>query len=179
MVKRRLLLIPAVLYFVFILYALFSGFQPGIDIWSNFQAFLIQVAKLLPFVFILIGLFEVWVKKETIEKHLGEESGFISFVWAILLAGTTVGGLYVALPVAHSLYLKGARTSVVLTYISAGAICRVPMTLFEAGFLGWRFTMIRLIVSIPLLVVSSVLLGKYLDKNGYVFPVLDRNVLND
>lgn len=166
--------IPAVVYFLFILYAVFNDFQPGVEIWRNFRVFMIQIVKLLPFVFILIGLFEVWVKRETIEKHLGENSGFISFIWGILLAGTTVGGLYVALPVAHSLYLKGARTSVVLTYISAGAICRVPMTLFEAGFLGWKFTLIRLTVSIPLVIISSVLLGRYLDRHEYVFPTLDR-----
>ncbi|MBC8428806.1 MAG: permease [FCB group bacterium] len=173
--KKFLTLIPALSYSFFILYSVFNDFQPGIAIWENFETFLIQIAKLLPFVFILIGLFEVWVKRETIDKHLGENSGFMSFVWGIMLAGTTVGGLYVALPVAHSLYLKGARTSVVLTYISAGAIFRVPMTLFEAGFLGWKFTIIRLAVSLPLVIISSVLLGKYLDKNDYVFPTLNRS----
>lgn len=123
--------------------------------------------KILPCAFILIGLFEVWVKRETVEKHFGEESGLKGYLWAVLLAGTTVGGLYVAFPVAYSLHSKGARLSVIFTYLGAAAICRVPMTIFEASFLGIKFTAIRLFVSLPLVILSSILLEDYLKKTGY------------
>ncbi len=123
--------------------------------------------KILPFAFILIGLFEVWVKKETVEKHLGKGSGVLGYIWAVILAGTTVGGLYVAFPVAYSLYRKGAHLGVVFTYVGASAICRVPMTIFEASFLGIKFSLVRLFVSIPLVVISSAILGAYLEKRGY------------
>ena len=85
----------------------------------------------------------------------------------ILLAGTTVGGLYVAFPVAHSLYKKGAGLSVIFTYIGAAAICRIPMTIFEASFLGIKFTLIRWLVSLPLIIVASMMFGNYLSKRGY------------
>jgi len=112
-------------------------------------------------------LFEVWVKKEKVEKHLGRESGFIAYIWVILLAGTTVGGLYVAFPVAYSLYHKGAKLSVVFTYVGAAAICRIPIVIFEASFMGIKFSLIRLFVSIPLVIVSSIWLGNYLGKRNY------------
>ena len=73
----------------------------------------------------------------------------------------------VAFPVAYSLYSKGARLSVIFTYIGAAAICRVPMTIFEASFLGIKFTAIRLLVALPLVVVSSIVLGGYLRKRNY------------
>jgi len=123
--------------------------------------------KILPCAFILIGLFEVWVKRETVEKHFGEESGIRGYIWGILLAGTTVGGLYVAFPVAYSLYSKGAKLSVIFTYLGASAICRIPMAIFEASFLGIKFTAIRLLVSLPLVIVASILLGNYLTKRNY------------
>ncbi len=123
--------------------------------------------KILPCAFILIGLFEVWVRRETVEKHLGERSGIRGYIWAVLLAGTTVGGLYVAFPVAYSLYGKGAKLSVIFTYLGAAAICRVPMTIFEASFMGIKFTTIRLLVSLPLVIVTSILLGDYLTKRNY------------
>ena len=123
--------------------------------------------KILPCAFILIGLFEVWVKRGTVEKHLGKESGIRGYLWGVLLAGTTVGGVYVAFPVAYSLYRKGARLSVIFTYIGASALCRIPMSIFEASFLGIKFTLIRLFVSLPLVIVSSMLLGKYLSKRSY------------
>jgi uncharacterized membrane protein YraQ (UPF0718 family) len=168
-VKRSTLIRTAVIssYAVFIALSWILGFDPGREISRNFAFFSLDMLKILPCAFVLIGLFEVWVKKETVEKHLGEESGIRGYVWGILLAGTTVGGLYVAFPVAYSLYTKGAKLSVIFTYIGASAICRVPMTIFEASFLGIKFTAIRLLVSVPLVVITSILLGGYLLKRNY------------
>jgi len=154
-------------YILFLIVSFMSGFNPGKEIGHNFASFSIDMLEILPGAFILIGLFEVWVRKETIEKHFGEESGVRGFIWAVLLAGTTVGGLYVAFPVAYSLYRKGAKLSVIFTYVGAAAICRVPMAIFEASFLGIKFTAIRLLVSIPLVIVTSILLGDYLKKRNY------------
>jgi uncharacterized membrane protein YraQ (UPF0718 family) len=155
------------IYFIFILSSFVTGFKPGKQIGSNFISFSIEMLKLLPCAFILIGLFEVWVKKESVEKHLGKDSRVLGYIWVILLAGTTVGGLYVAFPVAYSLYKKGAKFSIIFTYIGASAICRIPMTIFESSFMGIKFSLIRLIVSIPLVILSSVCLGNYLEKRNY------------
>ena len=57
--------------------------------------------------------------------------------------------------------------SIVFTYIGAAAICRVPMTLYEASFMGVKFTVIRLLVSLPLVIITSILLGNYLSKRNY------------
>ena len=154
-------------YILFLISSFVFGFNPGKEIGYNFLSFSVDMFKILPAAFILIGLFEVWVKKETVEKHLGEGSGIRGYVWAILLAGTTVGGLYVAFPVAYALYSKGAKLSVIFTYIGAAAICRVPMAIFEASFLGIKFTVIRLLVSLPLVVIASILLEYYLKKRNY------------
>lgn len=157
----------------FIAYALFLGFSflkdfgPGKKIGLNLGYFSLGMLKLLPIAFILIGLFEVWVKKETVEKYFGTKSGLRGHMGGILLAGTTVGGLYVAFPVAYTLYSKGADIGVLFTYIAASAICRVPMTIFEASFLGIKFSIIRLLISIPLVIFSSMLLGKYLTSRNY------------
>ena len=155
-------------YILFIVTSFFIfDYEPGIKIGYNFRSFSVDMLKILPGAFILIGLFEVWVKRETVEKHLGEESGIRGYIWAVLLAGTTVGGIYLAFPVAYALYSKGAKLSVIFTYIGASAICRVPMTIFEASFLGIKFTAIRLLVSLTLVIVTSILLGDYLTKRNY------------
>ena len=155
------------IYILFLVVSFILGYNPGKEIAFNFISFLIYMLKILPCAFILIGLFEVWVKKEVIEKHLGEESGIRGYAWVILLAGTIAGGLLVAFPVAYSLYNKGAKLSIVFTYVGAAAICRIPMTLYEASFMGVKFTAIRLLVSLPLVIVTSILLGNYLSKRNY------------
>ncbi len=156
-----------VLYFAFVLASFPAGFEPGQQIGKNFLSFSLELLKILPSAFVLIGLFEVWVKKEKVEKHLGKGSGMLSHVWVILLAGTTVGGMYVAFPVSYALFRKGAKLSVIFTYLGASAICRIPMIIFEASFMGIKFSVIRLLVSIPLVVLSSIWLGHYLEKRHY------------
>jgi len=154
-------------YIFFLIISFLFEFNPGKEIGYNFISFLLYMFKILPCAFILIGLFEVWVKREIIEKHLGEESGIKGYIWAILLAGTIAGGLLVAFPIAYSMYNKGAKLSVIFTYMGATAICRVPMTMFEASFMGIKFTVIRLLVSLPLVIITSILLGNYLSKRNY------------
>lgn len=154
-------------YTMFLLISRVIDFSPGEEIGANFISFVLTMLRILPCAFILIGLFEVWIKRETVERHFGERSGIKGYIWALLLAGTTVGGLYVAFPVAYSLYTKGARLSVIFTLISSAAICRIPMTVFEASFLGIKFSLIRLLVSLPLVIIIATLLGNYLERQGY------------
>ena len=166
--KNKLIKTGAVLlYVIFVTLSFIFGYNPGKQIGRNFASFTMEMIKLLPFVFILIGLFDVWVKKEFIEKHLGKNSNPLSYLWAILLAGPIAGGLIAAFPVAYSLFQKGAKMSVIFTFISAAAVCRIPMTLFEASFLGIKFTLVRLLVSLPLVIISSILVGNFLEKKDY------------
>ncbi len=153
------------MFLMFLLISLVFNFTPGIKIGGNFYEFVISMLKVLLFAFILIGLFEVWVKKETVERYFGNASGYKGYIWAIILSSTTVGGAYVAFPVAYSLYSKGAKLSIVLTYIGAAALTRIPMTIFEASFLGIKFSVIRLLVSIPLVILSSIVIGNSFEHN--------------
>ncbi len=158
------------LFAIFVLVSLAVGFAPGEEIGGHFMSFFIQMLKILPCVFVIIGLFEVWVKTETVERHMGHGSGLRSYVWAFLLAGGTVGGLHVGLPVADALYRKRARLGVVIAFLSFAGISRIPMTLFEASFLGWRFTAVRFAVSLPLVLVTSAAIGRWFERSGYELP---------
>ncbi len=155
------------IYFLFIAISFVFNYSVGEMIGENFVTFALSMLKIVPIAFILIGLFEVWIKRETIEKHLGDNSSWRGYFWGILLAGTTVGGLYVAFPIAAVLYKKGAKLSVVFTYVGASAVCRIPMMVFEASFLGIKFTLLRLLVSVPLIIISSIIMGNVLTKSNY------------
>lgn len=169
MKTKRLIIsmIFVVLFSIFVYISHQINFVPGQEISKNALDFLSNIIKVFPGVFILIGLFEVWIKASTIEKHFGKESGIKGYIMAIILASTTIGGLFVSFPVAYSLYHKGAKLSAIFTYISASAVCRVPMTIFEISFIGVKFTLVRFFVSLPLIVISSKLLGDHLEKHNY------------
>lgn len=166
-------------YLFFLAFILFLGgsfmlqFEPGMKMGQNFYLFAKDMVLILPPAFVLIGLFDVWTKREVIEKHFGKAAGIRGYLWSILLAATTVGGTFVAFPVAHALYQKGARYSMILTYISAASLVMIPMSIMEATILGIRFTAVRLLVSLPLVIISSVLMEKLLLKTAYQLPNLE------
>jgi hypothetical protein len=68
-------------YLLFVIVSFVCGFNPGKEIGRNFVSFSIDMLKLLPCAFILIGLFEVWVKRETVEKHFGVLSSCVFPLW--------------------------------------------------------------------------------------------------
>lgn len=171
--NKKLMLVLLGLYAVFIGCSYIFDIDSGTKIGNNFAFFAVDMLKLFPPAFVLVGLFMVWIDRKTVEKYFGEASGVIGFIAAILLACTTLYPFVVVLPMAAALNKKGARLSIVLTYLGAAAICRIPMTIFEASFLGLKFSIIRYIVSLPLIVMSSVLIEKmvgkdYLTKNHLV-----------
>ena len=54
-----------ILYLIFIGVSFYTDFALGKTIGGNFKSFLWEMITILPPIFMLIGLFEVWVKKAT------------------------------------------------------------------------------------------------------------------
>jgi len=148
-------------------------FEMGKNLGNNFYIFAKDMVLILPPAFILIGLFDVWASRESIEKSFGKHSGLMKYVYAIALAATTVGGTFVAFPVANSLYHKGAGYDSIITYVTAASLFMIPMSIMEASILGIKFTLLRLGLSIPLIILSANLLKYYFDKINYKLPKVE------
>ena len=108
-----------------------------------------QVLAIVPSVLILIGLFDAWVPKEAVERGLGPTSGLRGVLLAVLLGTGSAGPLYAAFPIGISLREKGARTANLVIFLGAWATIKVPMLMMESAFLGARFAMLRLAMTLP------------------------------
>ncbi len=126
--------------------------------WS----FLIELVEILPGVMILMGLFAVWVKNETVIKYLGHSSGNRGFALAFFLGMLPSGPLYVAFPMAASLLQKGARVANIIIFLSAWACIKIPQELVEMRFLGVRFMALRLGFTI----IMVLAMGLFIEKAG-------------
>ena len=142
-------------------------YKPGLRAGQEFGDVIIEMLKILPCAFILIALFEQWVERETVICHLGDGNRIRGYLWALLLGSMIVGGLYVAFPLAYTLHKKGASLKVIFSYLGFAGVCRVPMTLFEVSFMGFKFTLIRLAVAISLMLITGITLGSLLEKRDY------------
>ena len=172
--KRNRNYIYFFLFIAFIAGSFLLKYSPGIEMGNNFYLFAKDMVLILPPAFILIGLFDVWAKREVIEKHFGKSASFKGYIWSILLAATTVGGTFVAFPVANALYHKGARYSMIMTYVTSASLVMIPMSIMEAAILGPRFTAVRILVSLPLVILGSLIIEKLLVGMRYKMPEVQR-----
>jgi len=119
-----------------------------------------EMAGILPVMFILVGLFEVWVPRKSIERFLGREAGWKAVPWLILLATVQAGPLYGAFPVALGLARKGCSPRNVFIYLGAFSTLKIPLLTFEVGFLGWQFSLARVLLSLPAFIIVGVLVDR-------------------
>ena len=109
---------------------------------------LLDMLSVLPPIFILIGLLDSWVKRETMVKYMGKGSGIVGILLGFFIGSAAAGPLYGAFPVAEVLIKKGSKLSNVFIMIGAWSTTKIPLLLFEASSLGTKFTIIRLLLDI-------------------------------
>mgnify|MGYP000888751450 FL=1 len=124
----------------------------------------LEMLSILPPVFILLGLLDVWVKRETMIKYMGEKSGIIGVLLAFLLGSAAAGPLYAAFPVAAVLLKKGSKFSNVLIMIGAWSTTKIPLLLFEASSMGIKFMITRFILNIFGIAIIAYTVEKLLSK---------------
>lgn len=124
--------------------------------WKN----TLEMLSVIPPIFILLGLLDVWVQRETMVKYMGEKSGIIGAAIAFLIGSAAAGPLYAAFPVAGVLLKKGSKFSNVLIFIGAWSTTKIPLLLFEASAMGWRFMLTRFLLNIPVIVLIAYILEK-------------------
>lgn len=108
-----------------------------------------EMFMVLPPIFILLGLLDVWVPKDTMVKFMGEGSGIIGILISIFLGSAAAGPLYGAFPVAAIFMKKGVKLSNIFIFIGAWSTTKLPMFLFELTSLGSKFAFTRLAINIP------------------------------
>lgn len=108
----------------------------------------LEMLSVIPPIFLLLGLLDVWVEREIMIKFLGEESGIKGILIAFLLGSAAAGPLYAAFPIAGILLKKGSKFSNVLIFIGAWSTTKIPLLLFEVSSLGTRFALTRLAINL-------------------------------
>ena len=128
--------------------------QIGSQFWSMLQ--------IVPPIFLLIGLMDVWVPRETMIKLMGEKSGIVGLSIAFLFGTLAAGPLVAAFPVAMIMLKKGARYAYVIFFLSIWASAKLPIIFFQVSTLGLKFTIWSNVVLIAFYLVSSFVMEKLL-----------------
>jgi uncharacterized membrane protein YraQ (UPF0718 family) len=143
----RLLLTVGLIYLLSILFAYLLTFwrspekaRQGLKI-ARFS--LLRVMPLLAAVFLLIGLFEVYLPSVLIERWLGAASGLTALLCGGAAGAVAIGPPLAAFPLAGSLLHAGAWPPAVAAFIVSWISVGVVTLPFEASVFGARFALLR------------------------------------
>ncbi len=124
----------------------------------------IEMMLVIPPIFVLLGLLDVWVDRATMMKYTGKGSGLKGVLIAFLLGSAAAGPLYAAFPIAGVMLKKGSSLFNVFIFIGAWSTTKIPMLTFEAASLGLTFTLTRLALSIIGILIIAVTTEKALNQ---------------
>jgi len=120
----------------------------GTRIFQVSREYFVELLVILPAVMVILGLINVWISKDVVMKHLGEESGLKGAFFSMLLGTFPTGPLFVAFPIVAALRKKGASMGNIVVLLSAWACIKIPQELIELQFLGFKFMAARLFLTV-------------------------------
>ena len=126
------------------------GSKAAVTVLSSFKEML----------FILLGLLDIWVPRETMVRFMGEGSGLKGALLSFLLGSAAAGPLYVVFPIAAAFMRKGAKFTNILILIGAWSTTKIPMVLFELSAMGLKFGLTRLALNIPVILIITFVMGR-------------------
>ena len=124
-----------------------------------------EMILVIPPIFVLLGLLDIWVPRETMVKFMGEGSGIKGILLSIFLGSAAAGPLYGAFPVAAVFMKKGVKFTNILIFLGAWSTTKIPMFLFEVASLGAKFAVTRLLIDIPGIIIIAFVLSKLISKD--------------
>ena len=167
--------LPVLIGCIFVALAIFAPATAGRSAWVTWDYFK-EMALILPPVFILMGLMEVWVPKDKIRKWLGNGSGIRGGLISLVLGSLPTGPLYVAFPMTATLLRKGASLTNMVIFLGSWAALKIPQLMVEIKFLGVYFTGLRFVLTLAALVIMGLIIEAVLGRpsvTGWLPPETD------
>ena len=141
----RYRLLAVILLFNIVIFRL----QPaaGREIFFNSVAFTKKMLVILPPIFILLNLLDVWLPRDLMARYLGGKN--VAWHFAINGIGLYCGPHHGAFPIAATMLNKGATFMNAMVFLGSWSILKVSMVLYEISILGLKFGLTRLLINIP------------------------------
>lgn len=127
---------------------------------KNSGYYIKEMLIIMPVIFILTALLDMWVPKEKIIRFLGKDAKGKGMLLAFVIGSISAGPIYAAFPMCVMLHKKGASIRNITIILSSWAVIKVPMLLNEAKFLGLNFMAIRWVLTVIAIIIFSWIAAK-------------------
>ena len=127
---------------------------------KNSQYYLKEMLMIMPCIFVITALLDVWIPKKVITRYLGKDAHLKGILLSFLFGGISAGPIYAAFPICVTLHKKGASVRNIVIILSSWAVIKLPMLLNEIKYLGLRFMVIRWILTVLAIILFSWITSK-------------------
>lgn len=127
----------------------------------------LEMLTILPPIFILMGLMDVWIPKQTMMKYMCKGAGIKGGMIAFFLGSFSAGPLYAAFPMAAMFMKKGVSLANIFIFLGAWSTTKIPMMLFETTQLGPKFALLRFVLNLVGIIVMSAVIDKTTSEEAY------------
>ena len=122
---------------------------------KNSGYYIREMLMIMPVIFVLTALLDLWVPKEKIMQFLGKGAGAKGVFLSFVVGSISAGPIYAAFPMCVMLHKKGASIRNIIIILSSWAVIKVPMLVNEMKFLGPKFMVIRWILTVVAILIFS------------------------
>ncbi len=119
-----------------------------------------QISPFLILVFIIMFLNFLFIKPPTIKKHLGEQSGFMGYIYAIVAGIISVGSVYMWYPLLKDLKESGMSDKLIAVFIYNRSI-KLHLLPVMILYFGLKYTVILTILTILFSFVIAFVIQKF------------------
>lgn len=131
---------------------------------------LISVTPIVLLALLLAGYAQVLLPRSWVESHLGRGSGWRAIGLASLAGALMPGGPFAAFPIVLALRQSGAALAPCVGFLTAWSVLGLHrMIVWEIPWLGWRFALLRWVISLPLPWLAAYGIAR-LDRRGKAEP---------
>ena len=157
MIKENLF--AAIIILIYLIIFLINP-SMGTDSVKNSSYYIKEMLMIMPVIFILTALLDMWVPKEKIVELLGKDAKGKGIFLAFVVGSISAGPIYAAFPMCVMLHKKGASIRNLIIILSSWAVIKVPMLINEVKFLGLKFMIVRWILTITAIIIFSWIAAK-------------------
>jgi len=156
-IKENLFLVIVALAYIILF---FINPTMGTNSVKNSGYYIKEMIMIMPVIFVLTALLDMWVPKEKIMRYLGKDAKVKGVFLSFVVGSISAGPIYAAFPMCVMLHKKGASIRNIIIILSSWAVIKVPMLLNEAKFLGPQFMAIRWVLTVIAIIIFSWIAAK-------------------
>lgn len=125
---------------------------------------IVSMLLIVPPIFVLIGLFDVFVPKETVINLLGKNSGAKGMALSFFLGAFSAGPTIAAFPLALLMMKKGAKYGNVMFFLMTWSTLKLPILIYQITELGLKLSLIMNGVMLLVFIISSIFIDKIISE---------------